>query len=577
MNISFTLAVLLGTAFAGGMVAKALRFPLIVGYLLAGIVSSIIVTRLNIQPESIDSIAQIGVAFLMFTLGLEFSVKVFRNLGFSIILLSLLQMFLCTLLGILLFPLLGYDVYTSLFLGSVFSLSSTAVVVKLLSEKQEIFSLNGEIAIGWLLVQDIATLFLFILLPKLGLSLQSGSGNFWSLLTVFYSVSLSIGLISIVLVAGRIFIPKCIDFISTFKSREILLTAVVSVCLLSAVLSGRVGFSFALGAFLSGVIITSSYSKHAIFSEIRPMRDLFSIVFFVSLGFLIKLDFIFENIFFLLLLTVSVMAVKFLISSYITVIAGYHQKTAITVGTYLTSIGEFAFILGQLGKDQHLISDYSYYTLLSVTFLSLLLSSPLMIHANTVYKIARRLFDPKKVWGEVLYFFDQNVPPNEIALKNHVILLGHGRVGKYVTKALKSSGIPFVVIDFNFRVVEMLRRSGILAIYGDPSEIDILKSACIEDAKSLIIAIPDRQTQDLVIANGFALNPDIKIICRTHFEADIVKLNSMGIDFIVQPEFEAALTISKKLLKMFSKPDPEILTSLRQIQKDHGFRRAAEA
>lgn len=565
------LILILAIAMIGGFIAQKLKFPLVVGYLVAGVITSWGMAEW-VWMKEVESVAALGVALLMFTLGLEFSLQRLRGLGEIIIIGSLVQILLTIVCGLVIFPLFGFDFYNSLFLGSVFSLSSTAVVVKILSDRGSIDTLHGEIAVGWLLIQDLATLPLIILLPSIGKALISGSGFMWGFLSLARSFSVSVAALLLLFLAGRKIIPLFIEKIAQTKSRELLLLSVISICLFFAFLVSSAGFSFALGAFLAGMLIASSASNHAVFSEVRPLRDIFSIIFFVSLGFLLDPSYLWEHFFFILVLTILLMGGKFLLSSILVILMGYHTRVAFFVGIMLSSGGEFAFILAQLGRSEQLITTDTYMMILSVTMLSLAISSPLIVNMEPLYHFIRNTLKTNFIFL-VPFFkrFDEQKLDTPFEIRGHTVVLGHGRVGKYISKALYASGIEYVVIDYNNHIIKNLRLAGIRVIYGDPSEIDVLKVANIKDAKVVVIAIPDRHAQELVISNCYALNSQITIMCRTHHEEDKARLIKLGVELIIQPEFEAAVSITNRLLRLYDVSTIEIDEKIQRLKKEHGF------
>lgn len=572
MNIAQFLVLILAVAFIGGYIAQKIKLPLMVGYLGSGVAVSWFLNKWIASGPTVNSIADIGVALLMFSLGLEFSLGRLKNLGEIILVGSFLQIFTTVIFGIVLFQFLGFDFYNSLFLGSVLSLSSTAAVVKILSDRGELDTLGGEIAVGWLLAQDVATLLFIVLLPVVGLSMFSGSGWLYTFLTVIKSISVAGLSLGAVFFLGRKIVPIALDRISLLGVRELLLVAVVTICLFFAAIAQNLGFPFALGAFLAGVIIAPTSGRHAIFSEIRPLRDVFSTIFFVSLGFLVLPEFVWQNYTLIILVTILFIVFKFIISDLLVILLGFHTKTAFSVGISMISVGEFAFILSQLGRDQNLITDKSYMMILSVTILSLILSTPLMGGANSIYiKLKSLLKEKIPLTVPIFNRLDKQIVNHDNIFSNHAVILGHGRVGKYISKALYSSGVPFIVVDYNNHLVKNLRTLGIEVIYGDPAEIDVLKAANITQAKVVVIAIADRHTQDMVIANTLSLNSAIKIICRSHFEEDGGRLKSLGVEEVIQPEFEAAVSITGKLLKIFNLEQPMIESQLFKLKIDHGF------
>lgn len=544
-SVIFELAVILFTAVISGTIAKRLKQPVILGYLIGGVIVGTLTGIGSSAKSEIAVFAELGIALLMFLLGIEFSFRRFRRVGSLVVWGATIQILLTMLLSTFVFRYLGLDFYSSLFLGTVFSLSSTAVVVKILSEQGLISTLHGQISVGWLLVQDLAVLPIVILLPAIVASNREVTTS-GSLLTLAVAIAKGIGYVTIILFAGKYIISYIFNYISK-NSRELLLLCAFALCILLSGFTQQAGLSFALGAFLAGILVSNTKFMQAVFSEARPLRDLFSTVFFVSLGFLINPSYILGSWQTVIILVVIILILKFLIVFGLTFTFGYHSKIAFITAVSLVSVGEFAFVLGQLGVSQHLITESVYSLILSVAIITILLTPPLIKNSsklyNFLYPYARKLyflrsfFERKK--GQ---FFDY-----EEKLTNHIILLGYGRVGKYIGRALEMESIPFVVIDYNMFVVDKLLDKGANAIYGDPSNLDLLKMVGGRNARAVIIAIPDLETQEAAITNALTLNKNIKIYARTHYEEDQATLKSLGATYIIQPEFEASLALIHKL------------------------------
>lgn len=564
------LALVLLTAFIGGLAAKKLRLPLLVGYLVGGMVIGNLVNRFIPMTDAIQGIAQVGVAFLLFALGLEFSLQRLKQLGDVIVFGSFIQIAVTALIGLVIFPLLGMDFYTSLFLGCIFALSSTAVVVKSLSDRGELETLHGEISAGWLFMQDLYTLPLVIFLPAVGKITKFGVFDFASLWIFVKSILLSVISFWLVIILGKKVIPAFIDKIADFRSRELVLVASVVLCLAFAFLFQTLGLSFAIGAFIAGVLVASSSAHHGIFAEIRPLRDLFSIIFFVSLGFMFNpaLFFIFWPK--IITLALLVIFLKFIISFILVVALGYHSKTAFLVGISLISVGEFAFILALSAVGSSLITGEAYMIILMVSFITLVVSVPAVAEGeNLYYKLKNIIRKYIPYGGQFLMKLDNQAEPGKNILSQHVVVLGYGRVGKYICQALRSASIPYLVIDYNHQIVKHLRDTGTEVIYGDPAEIDVLHFANVKEAKVIILAYADRHMQEVVVGNILSINPDIKLVCRVHFEEDQKKFKSLGVNVVVQPEFEAAVSMTVHILRLFDMPVEEIHNKIKELKLKH--------
>ncbi len=566
MGLAYALFLILLAGFLGGFIARKLRQPLLLGYILAGVIIGALALPI-LDQGAVKTLAEIGVALLMFALGIEFSLVRLKRVKEIAVWGGLIQILLTILLGLLIFPRFGFDFYSSLFMASAFSLSSTAVVTKLLSEKGELDSLPGEIMVGWLLIQDLAVLPMLAILPKVAILETS---QFWQILL---SVGEAAGLLFLVILLGRSLITKLIDRIAAINSRELLLLSVVALCLAAAFGTYWLGLSFALGAFLAGLIVSESSQNHAIFSEIRPLRDVFVIVFFVSLGMMITPNFILAKLSIILGLLILVLLVKFIVVIGLVLYLGYHTKTAFLVAIGLVQVGEFSFVLARLGINQGLITEEIYSYILAVAMLSILLTPFLFSLAPKVYLWIRKMAGKRfpKLYSLVFARFEHRQAQEELPLENHVIICGYGRVGGWLGRALEMAEVPFVVVDYNFKVVADLKEKGIPVIYGDPGDIDVLNVAQVKKAKTIVIAIPDRHTQELVIGNCQTLNPNLSIISRIHHKEDQARLKALGVKTIIQPEFEASLSMIHRILQTYGLEKEEVSKKIKRIKIEHGM------
>ncbi len=569
MNADFILigwlGVVLAMAFLGGFLARKAKQPAVVGYLLVGVFISLFTSKLFPAKNLLSFLAEMGVALLMFTLGLELSLDYLRRVKMVAIWGALVQILLIIVLSIFILPLFGFDFYSSLFMGAAFSLSSTAIVVKILSEKGSIDTLPGEIMLGWLLVQDLAVLPMLVILPAI-----AGNGGGFGLLAlnILKVFAVLIG----VLLLGRKLVPKFINWVSNFSSRELLLIAVFSLCLLTAIFTSALGLSLAMGAFLAGLIISKSSENHAIFSEIRPLRDVFSIVFFVSLGMFLNPYFLASNILMILLISILIVLFKMIIIMGLVLYLGYHAKTSILVGMGLVQVGEFAFILSRVGLSQNLINENVYSIILSVALLTILITPWFISAAPRFYfflqKASKRF---PRIYEHLFAKVDRFEKEGGLELEDHVVICGYGRVGSWLARALQLLNVPYVVIDYNHRIIMKLKKQGVEALYGDPADIDVLQFAQVRKAKIVVMAIPDQATQEIIIANCQTLNSSIKVISRIHQKEAFSRLKTLGVTCFIQPEFEAALSIIHRVLQFLGVNKEEIPGKIKRIKIEHGM------
>jgi len=540
------IVIVLGVGFVGGFVARKFRLPLILGYLLGGFAFSTFLLSRFTFDDSLQTLSEIGVALLLFTLGAEFSLRQMARVRRVAVWGGILQILLTILATFIILPNFGFSIQESFFLGSVFALSSTAVVVKMLADRGELNTLHGEILVGILLLQDLAVIPLMVVLPQL-LSSQGSIG------AILFSIGKAAVIILATFFLGRTIIPKVLEKVARFNTRELLLLSVVFFALSFAFLAHLVGLPPSIGAFLAGLLISESILNHAVFTEIRPLRDIFSIIFFVLLGMFLSPTFFFGNLFAIIVLFLFVVVVKMIITFSLMIAFSYHTKTSFTVASSLTSVGEFAFVLAGLFVTQNLITPNLYNLILSVSLLTILTTPWQMRFAPKVYRYIKetvrknpRLYN--SFFGKL--DFDKSFT-EELPIENHTVILGYGRVGKVVSRVLMRVGIPFIGVDFNLAVIEELKKRGMPYVYGDPVDLEVLDFAQVDKAKVVVVAVPDRKSQEIIIRNALKLNIHVKIIVRSHFEEDKEFLLASGAHAVIQPEREAGLTIAQKIVSLF--------------------------
>lgn len=571
LSLARDLAIIATLALIGGSLARKFKLPLIIGYLFAGLLFNSFIGQKYIAINNISGIANIGVALLLFSLGLEFSFKRLSRLKNLIVSGTLLQILLTIILALIFSPLFHLSIYEAVFFGAACSLSSTAIVVKILAEKGALETQSGEISVNWLLIQDLAVLPLTLILP----TLYAFTGHtFLSSLTGLLKNLLETALIIyLILILGKKILPKILEKIGGLNSRELLVLGAVSLSVLSSFVFLKLGLSFALGAFVAGILISTSFQNHAVFVEIRPIRDLFSMVFFVLLGMMVDMSFIFSHFGTIIGLTALVIIGKYSIVFILMKLLKYHSKISSEVAINLVQVGEFAFVLSAMALGQNLISTYLNSLIISVALITIAITPFLMDHWQ---KIARKPQYFLKKYFPPLHqklYTNQEMEPSftkdELPLSRHVVICGYGRVGRHVGDILLAYGIPFIVIDMNQKIVKELKERGIPVVYGDPTEYGVLDYAQVDKAGVVIIAIPDRLSQEQIIKNSLDLNKNITIICRSHVDEDRSSLLKKGANVIIQPEFEASLSIAHKVLEQYQVPKENIITSLKSLREYH--------
>jgi len=571
LTLVTTLFFVFSAAVVGGFFAHALKIPLLLGYIIMGIVFG------NVFPQSTEKqflnlISDVGVTLLLFTLGVELSFHRLRLMMGTVFWAAFFQIILVTsFLFLVVFGVVGMPFFLSLFISIIGSLSSTLVVVKILFEKGELDTIPGDILTSWLVIQDLAVIPIMVLLPVLVATNASGSAT---LIGICMDIVFQLGKAGVVILCviffGKTGVPFILNRVAKLGSREVYLITTISIVFFSAISAYAFGLSAGLGAFIAGLMIAETSQNHMVFAEVRPLRDIFATVFFVSLGMSISFPtmlFMWPLFFgMIILIVIFKFIVVFLLSRFL----GYHPKTSFLVGVGLIPISEFGFILAKEGVATGVLSSQDFMLCTSLVIGTIAFSSPLLSHGQKLY------YGLKHLLGEKIFLFgrkkslkiERNI---ELPFKNHVVICGYGRVGKYIGRALEMAGIPFVVVDYNHTTVSKVKEKGIMVVYGDPADRDVLDKAQVDFAKAIIIAIPDRHTQELIIGHALTLNKNIQIICRTHHEDDQIHLKSLGVQIVVQPEFEAALSIIHRLLPEYGIVSEDFSGTISRLKIEHGM------
>jgi len=570
LSLITTLLLVFATAIVGGLIAKTFKQSPIVGYILGGcIVGALGIARTN--HDVVEMIANIGVTLLLFTLGVEFSFHRLRAILRTIAWATTAQIVFSLLIFLIVLMFMGFSLLPALFIAAAGALSSTAVVVKVLSERGELDTIPGEVTVAWLVVQDLAVIPLMVILPTFAALSTSTSGM---LMGSFGLIVLSLGkavlLLGIVVALGRVGIARALSFVAKSGSRELFLLATVGVVCIAATTTYVLGLSAPLGAFIAGLLIADTSQNHAVFAEIRPLRDLFATVFFVTIGMVLPIPLLLANWPMIAGLIGIVMFVKWFVVMGLMRYLGYHPKSAFLVALALTQMSEFGFILSTEGVRIGALSQMHAAILGAITFGTILVGTPLFSRGHDLYALFTRTI------GNALPGFfatkeEEFLGKPSYPIEHHVVICGYGRVGKYVGRALLMAKIPFLVVDYNTATVASLKEQGIPVVFGDPADKDVLDYAQVDLARAIVIAIPDRHTQELIIGHVLTLNKNIKIICRTHHEEDQPYLKSLGVHTVIQPEFEAAISIAERLLGEYGVEEEGIAGKVSRLKIEHGM------
>ncbi|MEN6468218.1 MAG: cation:proton antiporter [Smithella sp.] len=538
------LIIILGFSIPVIYVFNKIKLPSIIGFLITGIIIGPFGLKLIDDTAGIQFLAEIGVAFLLFTIGIEIQISRFlKNL--SEILLTGGMQILCTFIaGMAIGLAMQLSVSQSVFIGFILAHSSSALILKILKDRSDEKAPQGRISIGIILFQDMMVVPMMLLIPFLA----GGSGT--EPLLIIWKVVKSILIIIVILVAARYVIPRLLEQLVSMNMRDVLVIASVVITMGIAGITESLGLSLAIGAFLAGLALSDTDFTHQIISDITPFRDVFLSVFFVSFGMILNLDFLRANPGYILLVSLIIILIKATIVFGLVKLLGYPLRVALLSGVLLSQIGEFSFVLASQGFKNNIISNNIYQTFIGASVLTFIIT-PLLV-SLVYYLLARKnIFDPAR-----------DVKPDERAqVSNHVIICGMGLNGRNLVRVLKDTAINYVIIDLNFQKIKKSKSKGDKnTIWGDASSVEILRRANVEAARVMVIAISDRFLTKSCLSNAKAINPKLHVIVRTKYLADIEDLLAMGADDVIPEEFETSIQIFSRVLKMFHIPNSIILT-----------------
>ena len=567
-NVSLisTLAAGFGLALILGFVAERLRLPALVGYLLAGIAIGPATPGFVADVGIAAQLSEIGVMLLMFGVGLHFSLKDLMAVKRIALPGAVVQMGAATLLGLGLAMWWGWSAGAALVFGLSLSCASTVVLLKALEARGTLESVNGRIAVGWLVVEDLATVLILVLLPPLapvlGGATQAGSADVPLWRTIAETLAQMAAFVVLMLVVGRRVLPWLLWQVARTGSRELFTLMVIAVAIGIAYGAGVLfHVSFALGAFFAGMVMRESEYSHRAAQESLPLRDSFSVLFFVSVGMLFDPMTLVDQPLHLLGVVAIVMLGKAIAATAIVLLFRYPLNTAMTVSASLAQIGEFSFILAGLGLQLELLPKAGMNLVLAAALVSIALNPVMfaMIQPLQRWVLSRSAFARKlEARDDPLAELPQTTERQY--LEGQVVLVGFGRVGRRIAQALTERDIPFVVADQSRETVEALRKRGMAAVSGDASDPMVLVQAHIANAAMLVVAIPDSMRARQMADTARQLNPGIEIVLRTHGEEESALLRKEQLGTVFYGEEELAKGMSRHVLQRFNADIPENLS-----------------
>jgi len=523
------LALILLVAFIVSYIVKLFKQPLIIGYIIAGVLVSPFVFETGASTEMIHFFSELGIAFLLFMVGLHLNPKVIKEIGTSSLVIGILQILLTFAAGFgAAFYIFGFDIISAAYVGIALSFSSTIIIMKLLSDQKQLDSLYGKISIGILIVQDLVAIAVLMFISSIS------NGNSWTTFAIQGLLS-GLGLVVLLFLAGVFILPKITK--SVAKSQELLFLFSISWAFLVAALFAWRGFSIEIGALLAGVVLSISPYSVEISSKIRPLRDFFLIIFFIILGLNIQVSSIATIITAAVVFSLIALILKPIILMSLTGMFGYTKRTTFLTGSTMAQISEFSIIVLTLGLAMGHITSELFSTITLTLILTITLSTYMIIYSNTFYRMMSKF----------AAFFERRGIKRERKVKKtyQAILFGYNRIGFNMLRSFKKLKKKYLVVDFNPDTITDLNKMRIPCLYGDVYDPELLEELPLEKIDLVVSTVPDYETNELLVETIRGMNPDAIVIVRAHTIEDAFDLYKKGASYVLTPHFLGGEYLSK--------------------------------
>ncbi|HAH24865.1 MAG TPA: sodium:proton exchanger [Prolixibacteraceae bacterium] len=559
LSILIDIVIIFAFSTAVNYLFTKIKIPTIIGYLLTGIVVGPSLLGILRSPHEIEVMAEIGVIILMFTIGLEFSLNHLIKIRKIVFFGGFLQLLLTAVITMFFSMMYHMNWQSSLFVGFLVALSSTALVLKILQERGELTSNYGRTVVGILVFQDIILIPLMLLTPMLG-------GQTAHIAPAMFILAVkSIGIVALVYVGNKWIMPKVLHLIALTKNKELFLMSILLVCLAVALLTSEMGMSLAFGAFLGGLMISrSEYSQDA-FSHVLPFKDTFTSFFFVSIGMMLDLNFVFDHILLIAATLLLVITIKSFVAGGTAFLLGHTFRGTIVVGLALAQIGEFSFILAKTGESYDILSSFYYQLFLSVTIMSMAASPFIIMISKPVATMMLRLPIPELMLKGLFPLQEIEVPE----MQNHIVLIGKDSRSQNLSRMARHMKLPYVSIVFDPADVRRRQLKGESVIYGDAMNEPILRKAHTHTAAIVVISIGEIITSLGVIEKVREMNKHAHIIVRSKYVSNIEDFYQVGANQVIPEEFETAIDLFEMILKKMLVPEEDISTTISGIRDDN--------
>jgi CPA2 family monovalent cation:H+ antiporter-2 len=567
-EVIYDISIIFGLAVIVLLVCSKFKIPSVLGFLLTGVIAGPDALHLTQSKDDLSMFAEIGIIFLLFSIGIEFSLKDLIRIRRQVFFGGLIQVIGTTLIAGLLTWISGIGGMEAIMLGLLFSFSSTAIVLKVLQDMGRVHSPQGRSTMAILIFQDMAVIPVMLLIPYF--APDSGGID----LKFFLTIVKALLTVVIVLYLARVIMPKLLFAVAKSKSTELFLMTVLVVCLSVAWLTAEMGLSLSLGAFLAGLVISESEYSHEAFSTILPFREVFTSFFFISIGLLVDLDYIFANPVVIVFGTILILCIKLLVGGLAVFLTGNNARVAFLSGLFISQVGEFSFILAGSVIELNLLSNRNYQLFLSISVLSMGLTPYFIEKSDRFSYWLNKLSMSESLRKKFPGLIHSSIKPNtnEQKLKDHLVIIGYNEIGKNISKVIKMAKIPFIALDSDPEIVlSSKNKRGTQVVYGNATNSQILKHVGIAQARMVVITISNPLEVQAIVMAIRKLAPKCHVIATSRKTADFVKLFDAGANEIISEQFEISVEVVTRVLSRYLVTRNEIddfIVRLRQLNYD---------
>lgn len=538
-----------------------LKLPLLVGFMLTGILIGPYGLGLIEELEAIEILAEIGVILLLFTIGLEFSIQRLAQIRNLVLIGGGLQVGATIVFTALIAYFFGREINQAVFFGFLVALSSTAIVLKSYAERNEVDAPHGRAGVGILLFQDVSIVLMMLFVPILG------GKDTVSIAALGKTLAVSFASLVAIIAAAWFVVPRILKLVVNLRSPEVLLLTAVLISLGMAWVTSQFGLSLALGAFIAGIVLSESEYSHQVTADILPFRDVFNSIFFVSIGLLLSMTALLQNFFVVILLVVLLIAGKALIVWTVVRLLKFPQRVSAMTALGLAQIGEFSFVLAKAGRGVDLLPDGDYQIFLAATIISMI-ATPFLIAAAPSFGLFVQDFLKDGKSAEAEDFVEEDIHlTSSGGLQNHVIIVGYGLNGRNLARVLRAVLVPYTILEVNAETVRRAKKKGEKINYGDATRREVLKHAHIDEANALVLAVSDPPAARRTVRLARELNEKLYIVVRTRYTAEITELLSLGANEVIPEEFETSIEIFSRVLQRYGVARNIIENQIEEIRR----------